>query len=71
MFEKLRRLRTQKNISAKMMADLLGLETEGAYYKKENGSIKFTLNEGKTIADFFGLPIEVVFFDGELSDLDN
>lgn len=71
MFEKLRQLRTERGISAKKMAELLDLETEGAYYKKENGTIKFTLSEGKRVADFFGLPIEAVFFAGELSKTDS
>lgn len=66
-FEKLRSLRAENGTSARMMADLLGLETEAAYYKKENGTVKITLIEGKKIADFFGLPIEVVFFGDELS----
>lgn len=61
MFERLRQLRTDQGVSARTLAALLGLETEGAYYKKENSTIKFTLVEGKKIADYFGLPIEAIF----------
>lgn len=67
MFERLREIRTQRGISAQTMADLLGLETEGAYYKKENGTTKFSLLEAKAVADYFGLPIETIFFTEELS----
>lgn len=34
MFEMLRKIRNEKNIKAKEIADKLGLKTEGAYYKK-------------------------------------
>ena len=67
MFEKLRRLRVERNVSVKTLSDILGLETEAAYYKKETGAIKISLVEGKKIADFFGLPIEENFFPNELS----
>lgn len=71
MFEKLRQIRTERCISAKTLAELIGLETEAAYYKKENGTVKFSLLEGKIVADYFGLPIEAVFFDNELSKTDS
>lgn len=67
MFERLRALRTERNVPAKTLAGVIGLETEAAYYKKETGAVKITLIEGKKIADYFGLPIEAVFFDEELS----
>lgn len=67
MFEKLRKLRQQKNIKAKDIAEKMGLKTEGAYYKKETGNVPFTLNEGKIISDLFGMPIEDIFFKNELS----
>ena len=67
MFENLRKLRREKNIKAKEIAEKIGLETEGAYYKKETGSVPFTLEEGKIIANFFEMPIEEIFFKNELS----
>lgn len=68
MFERLRELRIERNVPAKILAGVLGLETEAAYYKKETGAVKISLIEGKKIADFFGLPIETVFFPNELSE---
>lgn len=67
MFERLRKIRQEKNIKAKEIADKMGLKTEGAYYKKEAGTVPFTLEEGKIISDMFNLPIEEIFFKEELS----
>lgn len=70
MFDKLRKIRQKSNIKAKELAEKLGLKTEGAYYKKETGSVPFTLTEGKIIADVFNLPIEKIFFKNKLSSQD-
>lgn len=70
MFEKLRKIRQEKNIKAKEIAEKLGLKTEGAYYKKETGNVPFTLEEGKIISDMLKMPIEEIFFINELSSQD-
>ncbi len=67
MFENLRKIRQEKNIKAKEIAKKIGLKTEGAYYKKETGSVPFTLEEGKIIANILEMPIEEIFFTNELS----
>lgn len=67
MFERLRKIRQEKNIKAREIAERIGLKTEGAYYKKETGSVPFTLTEGKVIADMFEMPMEEIFFTNELS----
>jgi len=56
-----------KGVSAKEMADLLGLKTEAAYYKKESGMIKFSLHEAKKVSERLGLPIDDIFFDKKVS----
>lgn len=71
MFEKLREFRQEKNIKVKEIAEKLGLKTEGAYYKKETGSVPFTLEEGKIVADILKMPMEEIFFTNELSYKDN
>ena len=71
MFENLRKIRQEKNIKAKEIAEKLGLKTEGAYYKKETGNVPFTLEEGKIISDMLKMPIEEIFFTNELSSQDN
>ncbi len=67
MFEKLREIRKQKGVTAKDIAEKIGLKTEGAYYKKEAGDVPFTLEEGRIISEMIGLPIEEIFFTNELS----
>ena len=70
MFEKLKKLRVERNISAEDMSKILGLETKAAYYKKESGNVKFSLIEAKKISDFFNIPIEEIFFSNEVSSKD-
>lgn len=67
MYETLRALRIEKNIPVEKIREVLGLKTLAAYYKKENGSVKFTLSDAKKIADLFGMPIEEIFFGNEIS----
>ena len=67
MFENLMKISKEKNVKAKEIAEKIGLETEGAYYKKETGSVPFTLKEGKIIANNFEMAIEEIFFKDELS----
>lgn len=66
-YTKLRNIRNSQGISAKEMAELLGLKTEAAYYKKENGAIKFSVSEAKIIADRLGMKIEEIFFENKVS----
>lgn len=37
------------------------------YSKKENGSVKFSLNEARQISEHFHRPIESIFFGHEVS----
>ena len=67
MYEKLREIRNTMGISAKFMAEALGLKTEAAYYKKESGMTKFTLREARIISKIIGKPIETIFFDQNVS----
>lgn len=66
-YERLRDLRKSKGISAKDMADLLGLATKAAYYKKESGMTRFTLHEARIIAHRLGTSIDELFFADEVS----
>ncbi len=68
MYLKLREIRNAKGITAREMADLLGLKTEAAYYKKESGLIRFSLEEARLVADRLGLPISDIFFDERRHD---
>ncbi|SKC61808.1 helix-turn-helix transcriptional regulator [Maledivibacter halophilus] len=67
MYDNLREIRKSKSISASHMKKLLGLKTEGAYYKKESGIIKFSLDEAKKISEMLGMKIEDIFFGNKVS----
>lgn len=74
MYLHLRRARKEKGIPAQEMAELLGLQTKAAYYKKETGATKFTLDEARLVADMLGMPIEKVFpqtYDADGGEINN
>lgn len=71
MYPRLKAIRRERNVSVNEMLEILGLKTKAAYYKKEQGSVKFTLEEGKLISDYLKIPIEGIFFDNELSHQEN
>lgn len=62
MYTKLRELRVSQNISGEELAQILNL-TKATYSKKENGLVKFSLEEAKLIADKFNKKIEEIFFE--------
>ena len=68
MYQQLRDIRNQKAIPAREMADLLGLKTEAAYYKKETGLVRFSLHEAKIVSARLEMPVETVFFVQEVSN---
>jgi DNA-binding XRE family transcriptional regulator len=69
-FDKLRSIRIAEGKTCKDLSAVLGLHTRGAYHKKEAGSVPFKLIEAKAVADFFGVSIEDIFFDDEMSRID-
>ena len=67
MFDKLKEIRTSRHKTCEELSTILGFQTRGAYFKKETGSVPFTLKEAKIIAGYFGMPIEEIFFENEVS----
>lgn len=67
MYKKLRETRNKKGVSAKKMAAALGLKTKAAYYKKESGLTRFSIDEAKIVSELLGEPVETLFFDSEVS----
>jgi len=61
MYKKLRAARIEMSVSVNILAKLLGLKTNAAYYKKENGKVKFTIDESILIADYFKESVEYLF----------
>lgn len=45
----------------------LSMVSKVNYSKKENGKVKFSLNEAFLISKYFGEPIEAIFGDGDVS----
>lgn len=56
----LKSLRALEDITQEQMASLLDMSIQ-TYNKKENGKVPFLATELKTIAEFFGVPMENFF----------
>lgn len=69
MNNRLRQIRTERNVSAKEMCELIEIQ-HPTYYKKENGQVRFSLSEAAKIADFFNLAISDIFFEVESSKIE-
>lgn len=54
----IRFLREKHEMKQRDMIELLGLKTESAYSKKENGSVPFSVSEIEKLADYFGVTLD-------------
>lgn len=57
----LRSMRKNKGSTLQEMANLLGLKTASAYYKKETGAVPLSLEEARILSDYFQKPLEKIF----------
>lgn len=62
--------RKRKGIPAARLAAAIGV-TAQTYYKKEQGILRFNLQDAKAIAERCGDTIEAVFFGAELPKTEN
>lgn len=69
MFYKVRKKRLEKNLKCADVAELINV-TKATYSKKEKGNIKFSLEEAKIISEKFKMPIEELFFDNKISNIE-
>lgn len=67
MYEKLKELREKKGYTIDDMARIIGKSAPN-YYKKENGDVKFSVNEAIEISKFLKTKVEKIFFKDELSE---
>lgn len=67
MYEKLKEIRIQKGYSIEEMADVID-KSPCTYFKKENGDVKFSVNEAIAISKFLHKKVEEIFFKEQLSD---
>lgn len=66
-FAKLKGAMAENDLSQADLARILGLSTSTINLKL-NKKAKFTLDEAKTLADYFEQPIETLFFNSALTD---
>lgn len=62
MSETIKYLRIERGLKISDLATLIGV-SKATYSKKENGIVKFSLEEAKIISDKFKLTIEEIFFN--------
>ena len=67
MYEKLKEIREQKGYTIDDMAQVIN-KSPCNYFKKENGDVKFSVNEALEISKFLKRKVENIFFINELSD---
>ncbi|GHU73923.1 hypothetical protein FACS1894188_00700 [Clostridia bacterium] len=64
-YHKVRQIRQKNNITVAEMANLLNLKSVYAYYKKEQGVRRFSLEEARKISELFEMDIDDIFFENE------
>ncbi len=67
MYEKLKQIREKKGYSIDDMAKIIN-KSPCNYFKKENGDVKFSVNEAIAISNFLKCKVEKIFFSDILSD---
>lgn len=67
---KIKEIRIERKVKQSVLAELTS-NSNANYSKKENGSLKFSLAEAKILSDFFGTTIESIFFDEQISEMED
>ena len=67
MYEKLKEIREKKGYTIEDMAQIIN-KSPCNYFKKENGDVKFSVNEALVISKFLKSKVEKIFFKEEFSD---
>lgn len=60
MYEKLKKIREEKGYSIEDLAQVID-KSPCNYFKKENGNVKFSVNEAKKISRFLKCNVEKIF----------
>ena len=71
MKNRLKEIRKNKNIPVETIMKALGLETKAAYYKKENGMVKITIDVALSLSNLFDMPVEEIFLDNGVPNRNN
>lgn len=67
MYERLKEIREEKGYTIEDMAQVIG-KSPCNYFKKENGNVKFSVNEAIRISKFLKKRVEDIFFKEQLSE---
>lgn len=67
MYEKLKEKREGKGYKIEDLAKVIN-KSPCTYFKKENGDVKFSVNEAIEISRFLKCKVESIFFENELSE---
>lgn len=67
MYEKLKEIREKKGYTIEDMAKVID-KSPCNYFKKENGNVKFSVNEALKISKFLKKKVEDIFFKEQLSE---
>jgi len=62
--EKIKRLRLEKGLTQKKMADYLGYESDVSYMRLEKGARQIRADQIALIAEVLGVPLEDLFTEG-------
>lgn len=62
MYTKLKEVREQKGFTYADMGKIINKSAPN-YFKKENGDVKFSVNEALLISRFLKMKVETLFFD--------
>lgn len=66
MYDKLRKLRLEKDIPISDILRVLDLKVLSGYYNEEDRGIRFSPEEAKKLSSLFGMPIEEIFSNDEM-----
>ena len=67
MYERLKEIREKKGYTIEDMAQVIN-KSPCNYFKKENGNVKFSVNEALIISKFLKCTVEKIFFKEKLSE---
>lgn len=65
MSNKARELRMENGTATSVLAEVINC-TVPTYYKKEKGDLRFSLQEARSLAVYWGMSIEELFFDDSI-----
>lgn len=66
--ELIKSVRLKKGISTERMAKMMGYKGSNAYFRKENGDRKFSVEDIMKVSMILEIPIQDIFFDKKITE---